>query len=84
MRERSSPSTITSKRRYSRSSNSPVWTPLLGPEMKSTGEVMGVGKTFGEAFAKAMEGGSVRAAARAGRRCYRCAMPTKAGRERGP
>ena len=31
---------------------------LLGPEMKSTGEVMGVGKTFGEAFAKAMEGAS--------------------------
>ncbi len=29
---------------------------LLGPEMKSTGEVMGVGATFGEAFAKAMEG----------------------------
>ncbi len=27
--------------------------PLLGPEMKSTGEVMGVGKTFGEAFGKA-------------------------------
>jgi len=27
--------------------------PLLGPEMKSTGEVMGVGQTFGEAFAKA-------------------------------
>ncbi|MCG8380038.1 MAG: carbamoyl phosphate synthase large subunit, partial [Proteobacteria bacterium] len=26
--------------------------PLLGPEMKSTGEVMGVGSTFGEAFAK--------------------------------
>ena len=32
---------------------------LLGPEMKSTGEVMGVGKTFGEAFAKSLEGGSV-------------------------
>ena len=32
---------------------------LLGPEMKSTGEVMGVGKTFGEAYAKASEGGSV-------------------------
>lgn len=30
---------------------------LLGPEMKSTGEVMGVGKTFGEAFAKAVDGG---------------------------
>ena len=27
--------------------------PMLGPEMKSTGEVMGVGKTFGEAFGKA-------------------------------
>ncbi len=27
--------------------------PALGPEMRSTGEVMGVGKTFGEAFAKA-------------------------------
>jgi carbamoyl-phosphate synthase large subunit len=27
--------------------------PILGPEMKSTGEVMGVGLTFGEAFAKA-------------------------------
>jgi len=32
---------------------------LLGPEMKSTGEVMGVGKTFGEAYSKANEGGSV-------------------------
>ncbi len=27
--------------------------PILGPEMKSTGEVMGVGDTFGEAFSKA-------------------------------
>ncbi|MGV6825659.1 MAG: carbamoyl-phosphate synthase large subunit [bacterium] len=32
---------------------------VLGPEMKSTGEVMGIGKSFGEAFAKAHEGGSV-------------------------
>ncbi|MDH5424024.1 MAG: carbamoyl-phosphate synthase large subunit [Gammaproteobacteria bacterium] len=30
--------------------------PLLGPEMKSTGEVMGVGMSFGEAFAKAQSG----------------------------
>lgn len=30
--------------------------PILGPEMKSTGEVMGVGETFGEAFAKATVG----------------------------
>ena len=28
---------------------------LLGPEMKSTGEVMGIGATFGEAFGKAQE-----------------------------
>ena len=27
---------------------------LLGPEMQSTGEVMGLGRTFGEAFAKAL------------------------------
>ncbi|OZB73433.1 MAG: carbamoyl phosphate synthase large subunit [Halothiobacillus sp. 14-55-98] len=30
--------------------------PLLGPEMKSTGEVMGIGREFGEAFAKAQAG----------------------------
>ncbi len=30
--------------------------PILGPEMKSTGEVMGVGATFGEAFSKAHVG----------------------------
>ncbi len=30
--------------------------PILGPEMKSTGEVMGVGETFGEAFYKAQLG----------------------------
>jgi carbamoyl-phosphate synthase large subunit len=30
--------------------------PILGPEMKSTGEVMGVGATFGEAFFKAQLG----------------------------
>src|SRR5690606_7396544 len=32
--------------------------PILGPEMKSTGEVMGVGDSFGEAFAKAQMGAS--------------------------
>jgi carbamoyl-phosphate synthase large subunit len=30
--------------------------PLLGPEMKSTGEVMGIGASFGEAFAKSQLG----------------------------
>ncbi|HET6720757.1 MAG TPA: carbamoyl phosphate synthase large subunit, partial [Rhodocyclaceae bacterium] len=33
---------------------------ILGPEMKSTGEVMGVGKTFGEAFLKSQLGASVK------------------------
>ncbi|WP_341937998.1 carbamoyl-phosphate synthase large subunit [Marinimicrobium sp. C2-29] len=34
----------------------PAVDPILGPEMKSTGEVMGVGDTFGEAFGKSQLG----------------------------
>ena len=34
--------------------------PILTPEMKSTGEVMGVGESFGEAFLKAQYGASVK------------------------
>jgi carbamoyl-phosphate synthase large subunit len=34
----------------------PAADPILGPEMKSTGEVMGTGRTFGEAYAKAQAG----------------------------
>jgi carbamoyl-phosphate synthase large subunit len=34
--------------------------PILGPEMHSTGEVMGVGETFGEAYGKAMTGANVK------------------------
>ena len=33
----------------------PLVDPILGPEMKSTGEVMGIGKNFGEAYAKAQK-----------------------------
>ncbi len=33
---------------------------ILGPEMKSTGEVMGVGKTFAEAFVKSQLGASTK------------------------
>jgi len=33
--------------------------PILGPEMKSTGEVMGTGRTFGEAYAKGQAGAGV-------------------------
>ncbi|OIQ95755.1 carbamoyl-phosphate synthase large chain [mine drainage metagenome] len=34
--------------------------PILGPEMKSTGEVMGVGRSFGEAFVKSQIGAGTR------------------------
>jgi carbamoyl-phosphate synthase large subunit len=34
--------------------------PILGPEMRSTGEVMGVGKTFGEALFKSQLGASIK------------------------
>ncbi|MCW8917574.1 MAG: carbamoyl-phosphate synthase large subunit [Gammaproteobacteria bacterium] len=33
--------------------------PILGPEMKSTGEVMGIGRTFGEAYNKAQQGAGI-------------------------
>ncbi|MEM9530393.1 MAG: carbamoyl-phosphate synthase large subunit [Pseudomonadota bacterium] len=33
--------------------------PLLGPEMRSTGEVMGIGRSFGSAYAKAKVGANV-------------------------
>ena len=33
---------------------------LLGPEMRSTGEVMGIGATVGEAFLKALQGADMR------------------------
>jgi carbamoyl-phosphate synthase large subunit len=40
--------------------------PILGPEMRSTGEVMGVGRNFGAAFARAHEAANV-AAPKAGK-----------------
>ena len=35
--------------------------PILGPEMRSTGEVMGVGRSFGTAFARAEEAANIKA-----------------------
>ncbi len=35
--------------------------PILGPEMRSTGEVMGVGRSFNAAFARAQEAGGIKA-----------------------
>ncbi|MFA0922524.1 carbamoyl-phosphate synthase large subunit [Xanthomonas fragariae] len=35
--------------------------PILGPEMRSTGEVMGVGRSFSAAFARAQEAGGIKA-----------------------
>lgn len=40
----------------------PAVDPILGPEMKSTGEVMGIGDTFGEAFGKSQLAASNRIA----------------------
>ena len=37
----------------------PAADPILGPEMKSTGEVMGTGRSFGEAYAKAQTASNV-------------------------
>ncbi len=37
--------------------------PILGPEMRSTGEVMGVGQTFEQAFARAQEAAGIKALA---------------------
>ncbi len=37
--------------------------PILGPEMRSTGEVMGIGPTFEDAFARAEEAASIKAPA---------------------
>ena len=54
---------------------------ILGPEMKSTGEVMGIGRSFGEAFAKAQLGAGVHAAD-ARRRAHQRARSRQAGRGR--
>jgi len=51
--------------------------PLLGPEMKSTGEVMGVGTTFGEAFIKKPACRRHPAAHRRHRVPVRAATPTR-------
>ncbi len=34
--------------------------PILGPEMRSTGEIMGVGETFPQAFARSLEAAGIR------------------------
>ncbi|MFZ5657514.1 MAG: carbamoyl-phosphate synthase large subunit [Pseudomonadota bacterium] len=41
--------------------------PILGPEMRSTGEVMGVGRSFGAAMARAHEAGGIRQLAPGGK-----------------
>ncbi len=48
--------------------------PLLGPEMKSTGEVMGVAETFGEAFLKSQYAAGVKLP-RAGTACLSVRNP---------
>ncbi|KGM53590.1 carbamoyl phosphate synthase large subunit [Lysobacter arseniciresistens ZS79] len=41
--------------------------PILGPEMRSTGEVMGVGRSFGAAMARAQEAGGIKAVPASGK-----------------
>ena len=54
--------------------------PILGPEMKSTGEVMGTGRTFGEAYAKAQAASGVDAAAQRACASSACATATSPAR----
>ncbi len=53
---------------------------ILGPEMKSTGEVMGVGKTFGEAFVKSQIGAGIKLP----RLRARYSSPSRAATSRAP
>ena len=51
--------------------------PILGPEMKSTGEVMGTGDSFDEAFAKAHMAAGDRLPSMLGAHSFLCAMRIK-------
>jgi carbamoyl-phosphate synthase large subunit len=57
--ERGSPRYFSVKEAVFPFSKFPEADPILGPEMKSTGEVMGTGRTFGEAYAKAQSASGV-------------------------
>ncbi|WP_242103761.1 MULTISPECIES: carbamoyl-phosphate synthase large subunit [unclassified Lysobacter] len=52
--------------------------PILGPEMRSTGEVMGVGRSFGAAFARAQEAANIKAPPAAGKAFVSVRDPDKA------
>ena len=52
--------------------------PILGPEMRSTGEVMGVGRSFGAAFARAQEAAGIRTPPTAGKVFVSVRDPDKA------
>ncbi|WP_028299590.1 carbamoyl-phosphate synthase large subunit [Oceanospirillum beijerinckii] len=53
--------------------------PILGPEMKSTGEVMGTGESFAEAFLKAQQGAGEQMPAKGGRVILSVREADKAG-----
>jgi len=52
--------------------------PILGPEMRSTGEVMGVGRHFGAAFARAQEAAGIKAPPAEGKAFVSVRDPDKA------
>ena len=59
VRERAAPKYYSVKEAVFPFVKFPEADPILGPEMKSTGEVMGTGRTFGEAYAKAQSASGV-------------------------
>ena len=75
--------TSSSSGRGSRSRSSPASTPTLSTHMKSVGEVMAIGRTFRQAFAKAMRSRELDAPA-AGRHADRgrCSTATRDARRR--
>ena len=76
------PGCSMSRRRCCPLSSFPGVDPILGPEMRSTGEVMGIGDSFAEAFRKAQEAGGG-AAADLGDRVHQRARGRQAGGRRG-
>ena len=81
-RARSCRRTSRSRKRCSRSSSSRGVDTILGPEMKSTGEVMGVGETFAEAFVKTQLAAGVKLPASGQGLHQRARTPTSRARSR--
>jgi carbamoyl-phosphate synthase large subunit len=76
LRESRFPSTTRSRKPIFPFVKFPGVDPILGPEMRSTGEVMGVGRNFGAAFARRRSWPPTSRRRRWARPSCRCVMPT--------